>query len=92
MMAAKDANIVQKFVFLSGSNESYRREKIGKRLISPQPFLKTGYKQYKQCTNSGLSQHGSLGSSRASGGWLLFTLSTVWLLEKFFSLFSDSSL
>ena len=39
MMAAKDDNIVQKFVFLSGSNESYRREKIGKRLISPQPFL-----------------------------------------------------
>ena len=39
MRAAKDANIVQKFVFLSGSNESYRREKIGKRLISPQPFL-----------------------------------------------------
>ena len=39
MMAAKDDNIVQKFVFLSGSNESYRRKKIGKRLISPQPFL-----------------------------------------------------
>ena len=39
MRAAKDANTVQKFVFFSGSNESYRREKIGKRLISSQPFL-----------------------------------------------------
>lgn len=36
MMAAKDANIVQKFVFLSGSNESYRREKNWEEIdISP---------------------------------------------------------